>query len=159
MALISLRQMLDHAAENGYGVPAFNVNNLEQMRAIMEGAAFGLRHNVEVAARAGFDAETLACVGGGARSALWNQIKADVMGLPVAVPRVREAALVGAAVIAGVGAGRLPDITEGANQMVRIDEVLEPNPDHHQRYTELFAVYRRLYPDLRDAFHQLGQVT
>jgi len=38
MALISLRQMLDHAAENGYGVPAFNVNNLEQMRAIMEAA-------------------------------------------------------------------------------------------------------------------------
>jgi fructose/tagatose bisphosphate aldolase len=39
MALISMRQMLDHAAEFGYGVPAFNVNNLEQMRAIMEAAA------------------------------------------------------------------------------------------------------------------------
>ena len=38
MALISLRQLLDHAAENDYGVPAFNVNNLEQIRAIMEGA-------------------------------------------------------------------------------------------------------------------------
>ena len=38
MALISMRQLLDHAAENNYGVPAFNVNNLEQMRAIMEGA-------------------------------------------------------------------------------------------------------------------------
>ena len=38
MALISLRQLLDHAAENNYGVPAFNVNNLEQVRAIMEGA-------------------------------------------------------------------------------------------------------------------------
>ena len=39
MALVSMRQLLDHAAERGYGVPAFNVNNLEQMRAIMEGAA------------------------------------------------------------------------------------------------------------------------
>ena len=38
MALISLRQLLDHAAEHGYGVPAFNVNNLEQTRAIMEAA-------------------------------------------------------------------------------------------------------------------------
>ena len=38
MALISMRQLLDHAAEHGYGVPAFNVNNLEQMRAIMEAA-------------------------------------------------------------------------------------------------------------------------
>jgi xylulokinase len=85
----------------------------------------------------------------------WNQIKADVLGVPVAVPRVREAALMGAAVLAGVGAGLLPDITEGANQMVRIDEILEPIPAHHRLYTELFGVYKRLYPDLRSAFHQL----
>ena len=39
MALVSMRQLLDHAAENGYGLPAFNVNNLEQIRAIMEAAA------------------------------------------------------------------------------------------------------------------------
>ena len=44
MALVSLRQLLDHAAENGYGLPAFNVNNLEQMRSIMEAAhKWGLR--------------------------------------------------------------------------------------------------------------------
>ena len=61
----------------------------------------------------------------------------------------------GAAVLAGVGAGLLPDITEGANQMVRIDEILDPIPAHHRLYTELFGVYKRLYPDLRSAFHQL----
>ena len=48
MALISLRQLLDHAAEHGYGVPAFNVNNLEQMRAIMEAADAGIRLIVAV---------------------------------------------------------------------------------------------------------------
>ena len=53
MALISMRQMLDHAAEHGYGVPAFNVNNLEQMRAIMEGGRDRQpRHRAGVGGRA-----------------------------------------------------------------------------------------------------------
>ena len=51
------------------------------IRAIMEGAAYGLRHNVETAAAGGFAMNRLACVGGGARSSLWNQIKADVLGI------------------------------------------------------------------------------
>jgi xylulokinase len=127
-------------------------------RAVLESVAFALRHVADELLQSGARIDEMRVCGRQAQSADWNQIKADVIGVPVAVPRVREAALVGAAVIAGVGAGRLPDITEGANQMVRIDEVLEPNPDHQQRYTELFAVYKRLYPDLRDAFHQLSQV-
>jgi xylulokinase len=64
----------------------------------------------------------------------------------------------GAAVLAGVGAGLIPDITEAANQMVRIDAIVEPIPSHHERYNELFGVYKRLYPDLRSAFHQLSAI-
>ena len=45
MALVSMRQLLDHAAENGYGVPAFNVNNLEQVQAIMEAATRSVRRS------------------------------------------------------------------------------------------------------------------
>jgi xylulokinase len=97
--------------------------------------------------------------GGQSLSKEWNQIKSDVLGVPVAVPRVREAALAGAAVLAGVGVGHLPDITSGANQMARIDEVLQPDPVLRQQYEELFGVYKRLYPDLRDAFRQLSTVT
>jgi sugar (pentulose or hexulose) kinase len=96
--------------------------------------------------------------GGQARSRPWNQIKADVTGFPVAVPRVTEAALMGAAVLAGVGAGLLPDITAGSRRLVRIESVLQPDPDRHRRYSELYGVYRRLYPDLHGAFHQLGEV-
>ena len=76
----------------------------------------------------------------------------------MAVPRVREAALLGAAVLAGVGAGSLPDITSGANQMVTIDSLLQPNPKHQYLYDGMFGVYRSLYPDLKDAFHRLGDV-
>ena len=62
----------------------------DMVRAILEGAAFGLRHNLEAAAAAGFHARTLACVGGGARSPVWNQIKADVTGMPIRPARGRD---------------------------------------------------------------------
>jgi xylulokinase len=128
-------------------------------RAVLESVGFALRHVAEELVLAGARIDEMRVCGRQALSEDWNQIKADVIGVPVAVPRVREAALMGAAVIAGVGAGRLPDITEGANQMIRIDGVLEPDAAHHRWYTELFGVYKRLYPDLRDAFHQLSGVT
>jgi len=118
--------------------------------------AYALRHVAEELIESGARIDEMRVCGGQALSEDWNQIKADVLGVPVAVPRVREAALMGAAVLAGVGAGLLPDITEGANQMVRIDGVLEPIPAHHRQYTELFGVYKRLYPDLRSAFRQLN---
>jgi len=126
------------------------------VRAVMESVAYALRHVAEELLEAGARIDETRVCGRQALSEDWNQLKADVLGVPVAVPRVREAALMGAAVLAGVGAGLLPDITEGANQMVRIDGVLEPIPAHHQEYNELFSVYKRLYPDLRSAFHQLG---
>jgi xylulokinase len=127
-------------------------------RAVLESVAFALRHVAGELLEAGARIDQVRVCGGQSLSREWNQIKADVLGVPVAVPRVREAALAGAAVLAGIGAGYLPDITAGANQMVRIDEVLVPDPDLHQQYSELFGVYKRLYPDLADAFRQLSAV-
>jgi xylulokinase len=128
------------------------------VRAVLESVAFALRHVAVELLDAGARIDEVRVCGGQSLSREWNQIKADVLGVPVAVPRVREAALAGAAVLAGVGAGHLPDITSGADHMVRIDEVLLPDPGLHRLYEELFGVYRRLYPDLRDAFQQLSSV-
>jgi xylulokinase len=126
------------------------------VRAVLESVAYALRHVAEELLESGARIDETRVCGRQALSEEWNQIKADVLGVPIAVPRVREAALMGAAVLAGVGAGSLPDITQGANQMVRIDKVLEPIPSHHERYNDLFGVYKRLYPDLRSAFRQLS---
>ncbi len=125
-------------------------------RAVLESVAYALRHVAEGMIESGARIDELRVCGRQALSKDWNQIKADVLGVPVAVPRVQEAALLGAAVLAGVGAGLLSGITTGSDQMVRIDRTLEPIPAHHQLYTELFDVYRRLYPDLRSAFRLLA---
>ncbi|MCX7680875.1 MAG: FGGY-family carbohydrate kinase [Anaerolineae bacterium] len=128
-------------------------------RAVFESVAFAVRHLVERLALVGAQVQELRVCGGQAKSMDWNQLKANIIGFPVAVPRVTEAALLGAAILAAVGAGVLPDVVAGAERMVRIGEVLEPHPEQHRRYEELYAVYRRLYPDLKEAFHQLHRVT
>jgi xylulokinase len=127
------------------------------LRAVMESVAYALRHLLDRLVACGARMDEMRVCGGQARSAAWNRIKADVLGVPVAVPRVPEAALMGAAVLAGVGAGVVPDVTAGANRMVRIARVIEPDPARHEWYSGLYDVYQRLYPDLRAAFHQLAE--
>ena len=78
------------------------------IRAILEGAAFGLRHNVEAAAAGGFPMSSLSCVGGGARSAWWNQIKADVLNRPVRLPQAAAGAPMAHAIVAAWAAASIP---------------------------------------------------
>src|SRR2546428_1562868 len=74
-------------------------------RALLEGSAFALRDILEAMRNTGLQVRRLTMVGGGAKGALWRQIKADVTGLPVRVPVSVETTATGAAILAAVGAG------------------------------------------------------
>jgi xylulokinase len=89
-------------------------------------------------------------VGGQARSALWNQIKADVLDRPVLVPEVVEAAVSGAAILAACGVGAFASLEEAVSNMVRMSTCLEPDPARAAIYSELFESYAGLYSALRD---------
>jgi xylulokinase len=128
------------------------------VRAIMEGAAFGLRHNIEVASGGGFPLTKLACVGGGARSALWNQIKADVLNRPLHLPQTTTGAPFGDAILAAAALGLHPSIEAAVRAMVRSGTGYRPNPTHMQRYDALYQVYLGLYPALQGAFKELAAV-
>lgn len=128
------------------------------VRAIMEGAAYGLRHNVETAAADGFPLATLACVGGGARSALWNQIKADVLQRPVSLPGAASGAAMGDAIVAAVGVGLYASIAEAVAAMVKPGSSYAPRAELATLYNGGYHVYRQLYPALRQAFHDLAEV-
>lgn len=128
------------------------------VRAIMEGAAYGLRHNLEVAAAAGFDVTALACVGGGARSPLWNQIKADVLKRPIHLPQRSSGAAMGDAIVAGVGVGLYPSLEEAVARVVATGSEYRPQVQHTGHYDALYAVYRQLYPALREAYRKLAEV-
>lgn len=131
-------------------------------RAVLEGAAFALRHVATPIRTAGVELRELRVSGGTARSALWNRIKADVLQVPVAVPRLVDTAMVGAAVIAaaGVRAGgtsAVPDLTSAMRAIVHLAERVAPDPAAAAAYDAAFERYRALYPALRPVLHALHE--
>ena len=128
------------------------------VRSILEGAAFALRHNLEVAVRAGAEVREMRSVGGCSRSDLWNQIKADVLGLPVLLPRTSVGSPFGDAILAGMGAGVYPDVRKSLAEMVQLDRRFEPDRANHERYSEIYQVYRDIYEHLRGDFDHLAAI-
>ncbi len=96
-------------------------------------------------------------MGGGSRSRLWTQIVADVTGRPVTVCAETETTALGAAVLAAsaVGLNGVTDIKETAHTMARAKATIDPDPVNRARYEDLYQVYRRLYPALKDLFPPL----
>jgi xylulokinase len=111
-----------------------------------------------VAQRAGVAITEVRSVGGGNRSALWNQIKADVVGIPVALPQTSVGAPFGDAILVGLGLGLYPDIQATLSNMIKIKTRFEQNPRNHARYTEMYGVFRSTYEHLRDDFDHLASV-
>lgn len=117
-------------------------------RALLECQSFELALNAETMEKAGVRIDRIVAVGGGARSPLWLQIKADVLGRPVAVPRVREGACFGAALLAGAACGAWASIDEAVAACVHIERAYEPDPGRRQRYAQRYQLYRQLHPAL-----------
>ena len=116
----------------------------DEARAIVEALCFDLRENIEALTRSGVKIEALRAVGGGARSPIGLQMKADVTGLPVHTLKIREAACLGAALLAGVAAGAFSSAAEAAG-VVRLDATYEPRPAMKALYDDRYSLYRRLY--------------
>ncbi len=145
----------DSAARGVFFGLSLATKKADLIRAIMEGAAFGLRHNAETAAAGGFPLAGLTCVGGGARSAVWNQIKADVLQAPIRLPRGATGAPLGDALAAGVATGVYPSFEAAAQRVVQIEREFVPDAALAGRYDALYRVYVGLYPALKDSFQAL----
>ncbi|MBK8021104.1 MAG: FGGY-family carbohydrate kinase [Chloroflexi bacterium] len=128
------------------------------IRAILEGTSFSLRHNVETAQAAGLVLKEIRSVGGGAKSPLWCQIKADVLGIPIALPETGTGAPYGDALLVGLGTGVFPDLAEIVKSAVRIHRTFEPDPRRHERYSEIYALYRDLALHLHGDFKRAAAV-
>jgi xylulokinase len=122
-------------------------------RALLEGSAFALRDILEAMRASGLDVRRLTVVGGGAKGALWRQIKADVTGLPVRVPETVETTSTGAAILAAVGGGVQPSVADAVKAFVRYrPEEHVPNPQRGARYDEAYRRYRDVYFALKPVF-------
>jgi xylulokinase len=121
-------------------------------RAILEGSAFALRDIVEAMVNAGLDVRRLTIVGGGAKGPLWRQIKADVTGLPVRIPRSVETTATGAAILAAVASGVHATVA-GA-----VEAIVAFRPEEHEPEAERRDVYDEAYRRYRDVFFALKSV-
>jgi sugar (pentulose or hexulose) kinase len=121
------------------------------VRALLEGVAFLLKRNLESIERTGMVIREIRSTGGGARSRLWNQIKANVCNRPVLTLANEETALLGGAILAGVAGGVFQSIEEGCNAMVVVKETIEPDGDA-AAYLEPYRLYCDLDQRLSDYF-------
>jgi autoinducer 2 (AI-2) kinase len=122
-------------------------NRAACIRALEEQAAYVSRgHLAIIEELTGGTYDELVLTGGAAKGQLWPQIVADVMGLTVRLPAIKESTALGAAIYAGLGAGVYANLDEAIARLVRFERSVEPDPEAHARYDALFARWRELYP-------------
>ncbi len=147
---------LDPQARGGFiGLPHYHQRG-HLARAVMEGVSLALRQALELSLALGGQAEMVIAAGGGAESQVWRQIQADVFGRPLRQSLLQEQAGVGAALLAGVGAGIYPSLPEACAQVVHYGPLTEPQPAIQRQYDELYPRFLELYPRLKEDFHWLG---
>ena len=137
-----------HAAPTftNFDFDAEKYNKYTFYRAIMENTALIARGHMDLVREStGGAPQEVVFAGGASKGDIWCQILADVLGLPVKVPVVREATALGAAIIAGYGAGIYSDISSASRQLVKWARVFEPNIEAHQVYDQMYEVWRKIY--------------
>ena len=126
-------------------------------RAIVEASALAIRHVARPMLAAGVHVREMRVCGGPARSAFWNQVKADVTGFPVAVPTVLETAVLGSAILGAVAIGEHRDLPAAIAAMTSIAGRLEPRAEHAEAYDRLFEAYVGLYPATAPVLRPLSE--
>lgn len=126
------------------------------VRAILEGVAFQYAESLELLGKLGVEPVEASIVGGEAKSDLWNQMKADVTGLKIWVPEVEDAAALGSAILAGVGAKAYKSVEEGVSRAVRFKKAYAPNPEANRLYRGLLEKYKKVYEHVEKGYNVIS---
>ncbi|HET7769677.1 MAG TPA: xylulokinase [Chloroflexota bacterium] len=149
---------LDPQARGGWIGLTARHDRAALIRSVLEGVTYSLRDCLELLRELGVEVRDVRASGGGARSPFWRQLLADVFGLPVATLTAAEGPAYGAALLAAVGAGLYPDVPAACDATLTERERLSPDSDCAATYERYYAVYRALYPALREQFAALAQL-
>ncbi len=125
--------------------------------AILEGISFGFLHHIEVMKERGWEIRRVRVANGGARSTLWRQVTADVIGYPLEEVAHHPGSSLGAAFVAGMGVGAFSDWAE-IEKYITISHITQPDTSHHARYQQLFDLYRSLYEENKTHFRTLAKI-
>lgn len=129
-----------------FALDSAKFNKYTFYRAIMENSCFVTKGNLELVYEVtGNMPKEIIFASGASKSPLWCQILSDVLGLPVRVPKVKEATALGAAILAGVGAGIYNDVASAAGSIVKIEKEYMPNNTNKKIYDKLYDKWRKVY--------------
>ena len=129
-------------------------------RAVLEGVAFGLKDGFALMHRAGLESiEQVRVSGGGAKSSLWRQILADVLGVELVTVNTTEGAAYGAALLAGVGAGAWQSVEAACDASINVVGRVTPDERRSHAYEGLYQHYHALYPILQETFNRLAEIS
>jgi xylulokinase len=119
-------------------------DSIDMAGAVMEGVSFVLRKNCEHIAQKGVKLTQIIATGGGAKSPIWCQMQADITGLPVSIPKEKEAACLGAALIGAVSDGRFESYSQAVHACVQLTHTYEPHPTDRleRKYRRFNALYK-----------------
>ncbi|MBQ6824464.1 MAG: xylulokinase [Clostridia bacterium] len=129
-----------------------DTSRAEMVQAVLEGVAFAIRDNLEVA---GITLQGSTLCGGGARSALWQKILCNVLNLPITLLQTEQGPGYGAAMLAMVGAGAYPTVEACADALVQPKNTLRPDPAIAARYDAQYAKFRKIYPAMKNLFKEI----
>jgi xylulokinase len=127
----------------------------EIIRAILEGVTYEMALNARVLIDCGAEIDSFRAIGGGAKSPVWMQLKADLLGKPVHAMKVSEAVCLGGAILAGTATGRYKSAQKASLDISKIERTYRPDGARAKIYKEKFAQYRDLYPTLKTWLHRI----
>ncbi len=140
---------LDAYARGGWiGLTASHTRR-HLVRAVLEGVAFSLKDCYGIIHEQGLELGQLRATGGGAKSSIWRQILADVLGVQLVTTSAQEGPAFGAALLAGVASGVYTSIQQACDTTVSVVERTEPRRELESAYTRAYESYRALYPALK----------
>ncbi|MBS3733469.1 MAG: xylulokinase [Phycisphaerae bacterium] len=131
----------------------------ELVRSVMEGATFAMNDAVQLLKQLGLRLREIRLSGGGARSAFWRQMQADVYGQKCTTINAEEGPAYGVALLAAAGTGAFSNVREACKAGIKVTRTIKADPKARARYRKLYEQYRRLYPALRDEFPRLHDLS
>jgi len=118
-------------------------------KALMEGVSYEMLLNIEMLRKAGVKINTLRAAGGGAKSSVWLQLKADIFGLPIVSLGTSEAGTLGCIMLTGLASGAFSSLEEAASRLIHEEGTYYPDMGKHAAYMVLFEKYRQVYQAVR----------
>jgi len=128
----------------------------ELVRSVIEGATFAMNDVVMLLRGMGIRIRQIRLSGGGARSAMWRQMQADIYSATCATINAEEGPAYGAAILAAVGTGQFKSVKQACEACIKVTRTIKPDPKSKRIYKKLYAQYVRLYPALKDEFARIA---